>query len=100
VSRSAQLIESIFDLYEEASSPDALEPRDDMLRQIATMQSEMEPGEKKDFAEFVRWFGQQRYGISGNSPEDILNQMHPWQLQLVVQKFKTPGYTPEETPGE
>lgn len=87
MSQAEQLVDSIFDMYEEATSPDALERRDDLMSQASSLSG-------PEFSEFVRWFGQQRYGISGSNPDEIMNQMHPWQLQLIVQKFKTPAHSP------
>ena len=87
MSRATELIDNIFDLYEESTSPDALERRSDLLSQASDLSG-------PEFSEFVQWFGQQRYGIGGNDPQEIMNQMHPWQLQLIVQKFKKPSHSP------
>ena len=87
MSQANDLIDNIFDLYEESTSPDAQERRDDLLQQTSGLSG-------SEFSEFVRWFGQQRYGISGSDPNAIMQQMHPWQLQLIVQKFKKPSHSP------
>lgn len=85
--KAAVLLENIFNLYEQATPLGDEELRSDLLSQASELD-----GPK--FAEFVRWFGQERYGISGNDPYAIMQQMHPWQLELVVQKFKKPAHSP------
>lgn len=87
MSQAATLLDNIFSMYEESTSPDAEERRSDLLQQASGLGGQ-------EFSEFVRWFGQQRYGISGSDPDAIMQQMHPWQLQLIVQKFKKPGHSP------
>ena len=88
MSQAAKLVNSIFDLYEEATPLGADEIRSDLLHQASELGG-------TEFAEFVRWFGQERYGISGSDPYAIMQQMHPWQLSLIVSKFKKPAISPQ-----
>jgi hypothetical protein len=88
VSQATDLINNIFDMYESSTAPDALEQRDDLLQQASELSG-------SEFSNFVQWFGQERYGISGSDPHEIMQQMHPWQLSLVVQKFRKPAHSPE-----
>ena len=96
--RALELIEKIFAFYEESTSPEPKEVRSDMLNQILQEIPKMEPGTQEEFEDFVQFFGVQRYGLSGTTQE-ILQKMHPWQLQIVQQRFRIPSASPDGTPG-
>jgi len=87
VNRSVELVERINALFEESTSPCPVEPRADMLQQLADLHAGMTPEESKDFEEYVAWFGVFRQGLSGTTDE-ILRHLHPWALQLIVQKYR------------
>ncbi len=89
MSRSQDMVSKIIEygLYEEGPSPDGEEPRSDMLQEIEALRATMNPATQKDFDDFVVWLNEQRYAFPGNVSE-ILQQMHPWQLQQVAQRFK------------
>jgi len=88
MSQAAKLLDNIFNMCEEVTSPDAEERRSDLLQQASELGGQ-------EFSEFVRWFGQQKYGISGSDPDAIMQQMHPWQLALIISKFRKPAHSPE-----
>lgn len=96
--RALQLMDGIMRFYESSTSPYPEEQRNDMLNQLLHIIPNMAPGMKKEFDDFVQWFGIQKYGLSGTT-EDMLRKMHPWQLQLVVQRFNLPATSPAGTPG-
>lgn len=96
--RALSLVDKVLAFYESSTSPLPQEQRSDMLDQILNIIPRMEPGMAKEFNDFVQWFGVQKYGISGTTDE-ILHRMHPWQLQLIVQKFNIPATSPSGTPG-
>ncbi len=95
--KATDLLYKLFDLYEEATSPSPEEVRTDMLNQILAMIPTMEPGMNAEFSDFVQWIGAQRLGLSG-TVEEILGKLHPWMLQLVLQRFKLPAPSPSGTP--
>lgn len=103
VSKSQELMNTLIDygLFEEGILPDAEEVRDDMLQEITALRSSMGPAKRAEFDDFTRFINSQRVAslASGTVPE-LLTNMHPYQLQLIVQKFRTPAQTPEETPEE
>lgn len=88
------LVEKLFSFYEEATSPDPKETGEDMLDQVLQLIPTMEPGMFKEFSDFVQWIGAQRYGLSGTT-EEILHKVHPWVLQLIVQRFRLPAASPK-----
>lgn len=101
MNKSLNIIEKLIvdGLYEEGPSPNGEEPRADMLQQIMNLRSTMGPAKQQEFDEFVIWYNNQRYAFPGDVPQ-ILSRLHPYQLQQVVQKFRSYGHTPEETPNE
>ena len=98
MSKSIELIERLFSFYEESTGPCPVEMRSDMLNQIMQMIPQLEPGVKTEFDDFVHFFGAQKFGLSGTT-EEILQRMHPWQLQQVQQRFHIPAPSPDGTPG-
>jgi hypothetical protein len=97
VSKAKVLIDHIISLPEEATSPSAEERRTDMLSQLAALQSGLDSSTRQEFDEFVHWAANQRYLANGSTGE-VLQKMHPRELQLVVQKFKKPGHSVDATP--
>jgi hypothetical protein len=100
VSLSTEMVQKIFDLYEEAASPDGEEVKSDLLKELAIMRASFTPSKEQEFNEFVVWMNQFR-NFAGTFQGDIdglLERFHPWQLQQIVQRFKPFGHTPEETP--
>jgi hypothetical protein len=87
----------MFSLYESSTSPMPIEMRTDMLGQIMAAMQQMDAGELREFHDFVQWYGVQKYGLSGTT-EEILQKMHPWQLQMVQQRFRISAQTPDGTP--
>ena len=86
-------------LYEEGPSPDATEVRSDMLQELSDLRAKMSPNGLKEFEQFVTWSNNQRYAFPG-TVDDQLGNMHPWQLQQVVQRFRTMAPAVDATPGE
>lgn len=80
---------------EEGPSPDGEEVRDDMLQEIMRLRSNMNLSQLEEFDDFVQYLNHQRYAFPG-TVEEVLLQMHPYQLQQVVQKFKNFMLAPEE----
>ena len=93
MSKAQELIDSIIALPEEATSPNAAERKADMLDQIAGIRDGLGTSELRDFDDFVHYAANQRYLANGGTDE-ILDKMHPRELQLVVQKFATPAHAP------
>jgi hypothetical protein len=90
MSQAANLIDSICNMYEESTSPDAEERRLDLLQQASELGGQ-------EFSEFVRWIAQQRgpEGVKNiTDPQEIMQGLHPWQLQMIVSKFRTPAISP------
>jgi hypothetical protein len=88
------LVEKIFSLYEESTSPVPCEVRDDMLAQIHAMLPRLAPGEAQEFSEFVQWMGGKMLSYVGTT-EDILQRLQPWALQIILQRFKIPAMSPK-----
>ena len=95
--KATDLLYKLFDLYEEATSPSPEEVRTDMLDQILAMIPTLEPGVSKELSDYIQWIGTQRYGITGTT-EEVLGKIHPWALQMVLQRFKIPAPSPAGTP--
>lgn len=91
MSQAVKLINDIFDMYEESTSPDALERRDDLLQQASELSGD-------EFSEFVRWIAQERGPTTVKNitdPYEIMQGLHPWQLQTIVQRFRKPAHSLE-----
>ena len=94
---SIQLIDKLCSFYETSTSTCPVEQRMDMLDQVMDVRTKMEPGMQKEFDAYVNFLGVQRFGLSG-STEEVLRKLHPWQLQMVVQRFRIPAPSPSGTP--
>lgn len=101
MSRSQGLMDALIEygLYEEGPSPDGEEVKDDMLQEITDLRSSMGPAKRAEFDDFVHFQNDQRVAslATGTVPQLLMN-MHPYQLQLIVQKFKVDAVSPEATP--
>ena len=91
MSQAAKLLDNIFNMCEEVTSPDAEERRSDLLQQASELGGQ-------EFSEFVRWIAQQRGPTEVKNitdPQEIMQGLHPWQLALIISKFRKPAHSPE-----